>query len=491
MPQTQDPRSSARSLRDRGSLFLTLQPPAGPQVNIRMTSSRLVVGRGSECDLQLRDPQCVLSRRHIQLERRPEGLRVTDLSRNGCHIDGVPLRKTSLFLRAGQRIRLGGFSLGLSDTDKTEEPRTTLSGSGRHALHMGLIGSSVALQKLRSEIVRSASFQVPVLIKGETGTGKELVARALHQASSRSRGPFVAVNCGAIPEGTAASELFGHQKGAFTGASTSRLGAFRRAHGGTLFLDEIGELPSTLQATLLRALETREVLPLGAEETVPVSFRLVVATHRDLEDHVRRGTFREDLYYRVNVIEMSLPPLRERGRDVVELARHFAAESSGGRADCLTDEALAALSSCMWPGNVRQLRNVVVRALVASRRDSVGVEDLDLRGAKTGSSRRPREREARSDRTPSLASSSEMYEGVFGPTYREEGHSIDPQALLIPPVRLSPREGLYEIAEALRRSGGNRSLAAQALGISRSTLYARLTRYKTACEAAVSSDGEP
>ena len=242
MPQTQDPRSSARSLRERGSLFLTLQPPAGPQVSIRMTSSRLVVGRGSECDLQLRDPQCVLSRRHIQLERRPEGLRVTDLSRNGCHIDGVPLRKTSLFLRSGQRIRLGGFSLGLSDADSREERRTTLSGSGRHELHMGLIGSSVALQRLRSEIVRSASFQVPVLIKGETGTGKELVARALHQASSRSRGPFVAVNCGAIPEGTAASELFGHQKGAFTGASTSRLGAFRRM-GERSFLTRLGSSP--------------------------------------------------------------------------------------------------------------------------------------------------------------------------------------------------------------------------------------------------------
>jgi len=448
-----DPRRhDARSLLSSGRPTFTLKPQRGPALRVRMSSSRLLVGRGDECDLQLQDSQGLLSRRHCLLERRSEGVRVTDLSRNGCRVDGERIPESGRVLRSGQRLEFSGFTLLVGEPEIRGQDITTLSGASAHPLDLGLVGRSVSMSALRDRILRSASFPLPVLIHGETGTGKELAARALHEASHVARGPFVALNCGAIPEGTAASELFGHEKGAFTGASSSRLGAFRRAEGGTLFLDELAELSSGLQTSLLRVLEAREVLPLGAEKPVPVKFRLVAATHCDLRDAVARGQFREDLYYRVNVISLDLPPLRAREGDIALLTQHFASEALGGAGPHFSRPAQQALARCVWPGNVRQLRNVVLRALVSSRGAQVEVEDLDLRGAQGG---------ARSLGDVSVATSS----------------LPEIPSLRLCPARGRGRSGLSEIAAALRRSGGNRSQAAQELGISRSTLYARMARF--------------
>ncbi|MBQ0834127.1 MAG: sigma-54-dependent Fis family transcriptional regulator [Marinobacter sp.] len=220
-----------------------------------------------------------------------------------------------------------------------------------------------------SDLPRYAASREPVLVRGETGTGKELVARALHGLGPRAQGPFVAVNCGAIPETMLEAELFGHEKGAFTGATRQHRGRFEQAHGGTLFLDEIGEMPAAAQVSLLRVLEERVVHRVGSECGVSVDVRVVAATHRPLEERVESGLFRQDLLYRLNVLIMDLPPLRKRAGDIELLARHFLARSLAdmgktGATPTLSCEALALLTSYLWPGNVRELRNLMARLAV-------------------------------------------------------------------------------------------------------------------------------
>jgi DNA-binding NtrC family response regulator len=244
-----------------------------------------------------------------------------------------------------------------------------------------LVGASAALARVRELVSRVAPSQASVLVRGETGTGKELVARELHRSSPRAEGPFVAFNCGAVAEGLAESELFGHEKGAFTGADRRRLGRFELADGGTLFLDEVGELALPLQVKLLRALQERRFERVGGMTTVQVDVRLVAATNRDLEQAIRDGHFREDLYYRLNVVRIDVPPLRERPEDIPPLAELFVARY-GTRADGtrlrLSAEALAALQSHAWPGNVRQLENTLHRACILCDGDTITAEDLDL-----------------------------------------------------------------------------------------------------------------
>jgi len=231
----------------------------------------------------------------------------------------------------------------------------------------GLIGDSPALGPIRETLRRLAVMPTTVLITGESGTGKEVAARALHNLSSRVDGPFVPVNCGAIAPEIIESELFGHLKGAFTGAASSREGLFFYAHGGTLFLDEVGELPLTMQAKLLRVLEDRKIRPVGAEREIPVDVRVVAATNRDLQAAVQAGTFRQDLYYRLNVVQVNMPPLRERADDIPALAMHFVRQLSvqlGVPMRTPGEEEIATLCQHPWPGNVRELRNVIERWLI-------------------------------------------------------------------------------------------------------------------------------
>jgi two-component system response regulator HydG len=309
-----------------------------------------------------------------------------------------------------------------------------------------LIGASPAMQVLYDLVERTAPSAAAVLVTGESGTGKELVARALHRRSRRAAGPFVAVNCAAIPESLLESELFGHVRGAFTDARGARTGLFLQAHGGTLFLDEIGDLPLALQPKILRALQERTVRPVGADAEVPCDVRVVAATNHDLEGAVREGRFREDLFFRLAVIHMAVPPLRERGNDVLVLAQHFltrAAKDADSGVRGLSPAAAERLLAYEWPGNVRELQNAIERAVALARTDTISVDDLPERV--TG----PRTR-------PAPAGEPTAVPGTFAPLEEIE------------------RRHILRVLEAM---GGNKTLAAQVLGIDRKTLHRKLVGY--------------
>jgi transcriptional regulator with GAF, ATPase, and Fis domain len=245
-----------------------------------------------------------------------------------------------------------------------------------------LIGAGASMREVYRRIEKVAGTDISVLVTGETGTGKEVVAREIHRRSARSAGTFVAVNCGAIPEALLESELFGHVKGAFTGAIATRMGKFQAAHGGTLFLDEIGDMPLSLQVKILRALQERAITKVGDTRPEPVDLRIVAATNRVLEDEIRKGSFREDLYYRLNVVAIALPPLRERGEDAIVIAKYFVqkyAKEFGAKVRGFTPGALVAMRKYAWPGNIRELENRVKKAVVLADRALVSAEDLDLR----------------------------------------------------------------------------------------------------------------
>ncbi|HVB07846.1 MAG TPA: sigma-54 dependent transcriptional regulator, partial [Candidatus Acidoferrales bacterium] len=258
-----------------------------------------------------------------------------------------------------------------------EENRDLRRRVGRHQL----VWASAAMKALMAEVERVAASETRVCIRGETGTGKELVARTLHEKSPRRAGPFVTLNCAAVPAELMESELFGHERGAFTGAASRHTGKFEQAHRGTLFLDEIGDMPLAMQAKLLRVLEEGEIERVGGDKPIPVNVRVVVATHRNLEEQVRRNTFRQDLYHRIFVFPVVLPPLRERLEDIPVLAEHFArqvAEQNGWKAKRFSAEAVAELSRYSWPGNVRELRNVVERVLLLAAGDEVDAATVRL-----------------------------------------------------------------------------------------------------------------
>ncbi len=308
----------------------------------------------------------------------------------------------------------------------------------------GLSGSSPAIRAAGEMLMQLASSEASVLLSGETGTGKELAARLLHRHSRRSAGPFVALNCAAVPEQLLESELFGHTKGAYTDARDKRNGLLVYADRGTLFLDEIGELPLGLQPRLLRALQERTVRPVGANTEVPFDVRIIAATHRDLESEVRAGRFREDLYYRLNVVEVELPPLRARGNDVLLLAQHFLrrfAQLTGRRIMGLSAEAAEALKAYPWPGNVRELQNYMERAVALATTDYVMLSDLP-----------PRVRQLQKTVRPSPPGNA-------------------PVELL--PLAEVERRHIVRVLEAM---GGNKRAAAQVLGVDRRTLYRKLER---------------
>ncbi|MDF3932338.1 sigma-54 dependent transcriptional regulator [Pseudomonas citronellolis] len=304
-----------------------------------------------------------------------------------------------------------------------------------------LLGESRSMQELRRLLAKFAPTESPVLIRGESGTGKELVARTLHRQSRRANRPFIAINCGAIPEHLIQSELFGHEKGAFTGAHQRKIGRFEQANGGTLFLDEIGDLPLELQANLLRVLQEKQIERVGGSQSIAVDVRVLAATHLDLEAAIRTGSFREDLYYRLNVLQVSTLPLRERNGDLALLASHFAhlySVETGRRPRRFSDDALAAMTEHAWPGNVRELANRVRRGLVLAEGRQIEARDLGLE----------RQR-GRTDRVPLV-------------TLEEYKLGAERQAM----------------CDVLERHGDNLSLAARVLGISRPTFYRLLHKHQ-------------
>jgi DNA-binding NtrC family response regulator len=238
-----------------------------------------------------------------------------------------------------------------------------------------VIGENLGMREIFATLADVADTKLTVLIEGETGTGKEALAEALHQASPRNQGPFVVVDCTAIPNDLAESELFGHRKGAFTGAVANRTGSFEQAHQGTIFIDEVGDLPKELQPKLLRVLERRKFKPVGGDQPVEVDVRVVAATHKNLKDEVGRGNFREDLYYRLAVIGLRIPPLRDRCDDLPRLTKHFIKLASDGKLDVdIPGASLSRFTEYPWPGNVRELRNVVERAVALTRSDDFNLE---------------------------------------------------------------------------------------------------------------------
>jgi DNA-binding NtrC family response regulator len=324
--------------------------PSNPS-ELRLEGGSCIVGSGSKASLIIDSP--TVSRAHAELTLVPEGVLVKDLgSRNGTFYLGQ--RIGTAVLAPGTRIMLGQAPLAIElDTEHMVDRGSPLPATS----FRGMVGSSSAMLKLFRMISRLDGSLVPCLVQGESGVGKELVARAIHEGSRVSSGPFLPLSCGAIPRDLVASTLFGHRRGAFTGAVEARRGSFAAADGGTLFLDEIGELPLDVQPTLLRVLETGEVASVGEDAPRKVRVRIVAATHRDLASWVKEGKFREDLYYRLAVVTLAVPPLRERRDDIAGLARLFARQE--GVSD-LDDELIEALVQRPFPGNVRELRNAVL-----------------------------------------------------------------------------------------------------------------------------------
>jgi DNA-binding NtrC family response regulator len=311
---------------------------------------------------------------------------------------------------------------------------------GKHQI----LWASAAMKQFMEQLERVAASETRVCIRGETGTGKELVARTIHEKSTRRSEPFVTLNCAAIPAELMESELFGHEKGSFTGAASRHVGKFEQAHRGTLFLDEIGDMPVAMQAKLLRVLEEGEIERVGGDKPIPVDVRVIVATHRDLESQVKQGSFREDLYHRVYVFPLMLPPLRERREDIPVLAAHFArqvAEQNSWKTKTFSAEAIEELENYAWSGNVRELRNVIERVLLLSAGDAIQASDVRLA--------LPQARLAGGTSDGTAASAS-----ATGP--------------------LAERSAHFErntILEELKRHGNHMTNTAKALGLERSHLY--------------------
>ncbi|MBE0604731.1 MAG: sigma 54-dependent Fis family transcriptional regulator [Deltaproteobacteria bacterium] len=436
----------------------------GMTVEVRLGQKEVKIGRGQEADLQLPDPS--VSRLHAKIFRVGRQYFLADLrSRNGTHAEGK--RITQLALEDGRMFQVGPFRIHFhrpapgfpAGEEPTASPGTasssfdsTKANPVRHAKRtgaptgidespFGLIGGSAHVRKLVATIRRVAASDVPVLIEGETGSGKELVARGIHDASARAERPFIVVNCGAISPELIESELFGHEKGAFTGATAQRKGAFELANSGTIFLDEIGELPLVLQPKLLRALEQKEVKRVGGNDLLLADVRILAATNRNLLEEIARKAFREDLYFRVGAITVSIPPLRDRREDVSPLARHFLAgmkNPASGPLPDLSPAALDAMISHDWPGNVRELRNAIQRAVVMA-------ESGELTGHDFSFLRRAPDPEAGSE-TPSGLSRWEQAERT-------------------------------NILGELARQMGNKTKAARELGIAKSTLFEKLKKY--------------
>jgi DNA-binding NtrC family response regulator len=321
---------------------------------IEHIGERMAIGTSSDNELVLTDP--TVSRYHLEL-RCEDGVLVKDLgSRNGTFAGEVRIHEAVVPI--GTRLKLGRTVIALTEAG-VEPPPTPVTAPDIP----GLVAASSAMQEIGRAVERLASSNVSVLVQGETGTGKELVARAIHEAGPRAKGPFIVVDAGALPATLIASQLFGHERGAFTGADRRQEGAFELAHGGSIFLDEIGELPLAIQPALLGVLERRSFRRLGGKEDIQVDVRVISATHRDLRAEANQGTFRADLYFRLAVARIEIPPLRERPEDIDPLVEHFARDITGARGFLFSEATMSALRAHRWSGNVRELRNVVESAL--------------------------------------------------------------------------------------------------------------------------------
>jgi transcriptional regulator with GAF, ATPase, and Fis domain len=389
---------------------------------------------------------------HLEIASTERGFRLRDLgSTNGTFVDGV--RVLEAFLEEGRTLTVGEvpftFHVG---TDRVSQPM-----SDKTELH-GAVGTSPAMRAVFSRVERVAKTDATVLITGETGTGKEVISWSLYEASKRAGAPFVVVDCGAVARNLIESELFGHEKGSFTGAVQRRIGAFERAHSGTVFLDEIGELELELQPKLLRALERREIQRVGGEKTIPVDVRIVAATNRDLRAMVARGEFREDLYYRLAVVTLELPPLRERKEDIAALVAHFLGEMDASESD-LPQGAMQRFMDHPWPGNCRELKNAVERAVVLGEMKFLGSQVRPEITAATPAGG------TEAAGTDDKESEKGLFSVVTDRPYKEQKQDV-----------IADFEERY-VRLLMRTHKGNVSAAARQAGIDRMSLHKILARY--------------
>ncbi|MCA9585630.1 MAG: sigma 54-dependent Fis family transcriptional regulator [Myxococcales bacterium] len=326
-------------------------PDSGREVRLDAPTT-FVIGSGASADMRLTDPS--ISREHLDVTLTPSGVRLRDRSKNGTFIGGVRVR--DVLMQTDTIVTLGTTAVMMRiEADDLALPLSEEVTFG------DAFGTAPVMRHLFATLAEAAASEISVLLEGESGVGKDVLARAIHGTSPRREGPFVVVDCGTIPANLIESELFGHVRGAFTGASEDRRGVFEEAHGGTLFFDELGELPVEMQPKLLRALESREIRPVGGNRTRRVDVRVVSATNRRLAEAARRGDFREDLYYRLAVARVTVPPLRDRREDVLPLATRFLRSAKGDPRVEISPDLGAMLVEYSWPGNVRELRNVIER----------------------------------------------------------------------------------------------------------------------------------
>ena len=432
--------------------------PDGKPERFALLGDRMTIGRQGDVLLH----HSSVSRAHALIERREDGWLVSDLgSRNGTFVNGVAVQRRLLVpgdVVAFGRVKLRFELEGDDNSDDAETCAMTLdalTNTGMVDSATALVGRSEALLNAMRMARRAARSNATVLIFGESGTGKELFSRLVYEESNRTGKPFVAVHSSAIEPNLLGSTLFGHEKGAFTGAVGQKKGLFEEADGGTIFLDEIGELSADMQVKLLRVLQEGEFMRVGGTVPIHVDVRVICATNRDLVEAVKEGKFREDLFYRLNVIQIVLPPLRERKGDIPDLVRHFI-DMLSGRTRGISNDALDALMLYPWPGNVRELRNVVERALVLSENDKLELDDFPPEIAKAASQKLPIEKPGGPSSSPELSADAQ-------PTTFDMAQTDD----------LAEMERRH-ILNVLDQCNGNKKLAADRLGISRSTLYEKL-----------------
>jgi len=406
-------------------------------VTMEIGPAGLRVGAGTENDLQLDDP--LVSRRHLELRAEEEGVRVVDRgSTNGTLFGGAQV--VNLLLTSDAVLTVGDTSIQVrlkaEPLDVSLSPRTRFGDA---------VARSAAMRHVFALLEAAARTDVTVLLEGDSGTGKDVLATSLHQESGRAEGPFVVVDCGALPEGLVESELFGHEQGAFTGAAQRRTGAFEQAHGGTLFLDEIGELPLEAQPKLLRALESRSFRRVGGSQVIQVDVRVLAATNRRLREAVRHREFREDLFYRLAVVHVRLPRLGDRPEDIIPLAELFLRRCTGNEEARVTEDLARLLTSYPWPGNARELRNVVERFATFDRADA---------------------RLLFGDAPASEDRGGSPFAALAGVPY----HDAKQQVMSDFHRAVLPR--------AVERAGGSVAKAAEALGLPRASLYRMLQQLR-------------
>lgn len=439
---------------------LSLEVLEGPNQGktLHLDKEMIRIGREDWCDLSLPDDPWI-STLHCECYLEEKGLRVLDLqSRNGIKLNDSPI--LDAYMLPGAKLQLGQSVLTLRSHQQTKELSIQY-----HDRTGTLIGKSIAMRKIFSLLPRLGQRKVTTLLSGETGTGKTSIAQAihLHNHGDNPDAPFVVVNCGALPPALAESMLFGHEKGAFTGADQRRQGFFEQANQGTIFLDEIAELPLELQPKLLDVLERRKVRRLGSSTEQDVDFHLLTATHKDLKEECELGRFREDLYFRLSVMKLTVPPLRERKEDLPLLVEAFLKEMSPDRPLFLTGEANRTLKAHLWPGNIRELHNTLERTLVFLDSDTIDHNDLVLEES---------DRKQTSSNDETFADKDLAWMKEVLPTLPLSEHEPPPSLKDI----LKQAERFF-ITQALNEMGQNAPDAAKLLTISESWLYSRIKLY--------------